>query len=169
MYECIVVMFIIRNVNRFRYYCFYTLVNPSQQVRFANWFHSVLVTFYITCVLTISGIHRSLIIKVLQLNNSRLWCICTFSKIFLFGFSTVICDIISYTPFPHTNIRRFVCFIGATTALWVLLTRSFLPRNKMSSLPFTTNEMISISTSHIFRSWVVIFHLRRLMEFLSLS
>ena len=37
------------------------------------------------------------------------------------------------------------------------------------TLPFTTNEMISISTSHIFRSWVVISHLRRPMSFLSLN
>ena len=37
------------------------------------------------------------------------------------------------------------------------------------NLPFTTNENVSISTSHTFRSWVVIFHLRRLMTFLSLS
>ena len=33
----------------------------------------------------------------------------------------------------------------------------------------TTNEMISISTSQTFRSWVVIFHLRQPMEFLSLN
>ena len=31
--------------------------------------------------------------------------------------------------------------------------------------PFTTNEMISISTSKTFRSWVVTFHLRRPMAF----
>ena len=37
------------------------------------------------------------------------------------------------------------------------------------TLPCTTNEMISISTSHTFRSWVIIFHLRRPMTFLSLS
>ena len=35
--------------------------------------------------------------------------------------------------------------------------------------PFTTNEIISISTSQTSRSWVVIFHLRRPMAFLSLS
>ena len=37
------------------------------------------------------------------------------------------------------------------------------------TLPFTTNEIISVSTSQTFRSWVVIFHLRRPMAFLSLS
>ena len=37
------------------------------------------------------------------------------------------------------------------------------------TLPSTTNEMISISTSQTFRSWVVIFHLRRPMAFLSLN
>ena len=36
-------------------------------------------------------------------------------------------------------------------------------------LPFTTNEMISISTSQTFCSWEVIFRLRRSMAFLSLS
>ena len=35
--------------------------------------------------------------------------------------------------------------------------------------PSTTNEMISISTSHTFHSWVVIFHLRQPMAFLSLN
>ena len=34
---------------------------------------------------------------------------------------------------------------------------------------FTTNEMISITTSQIFRSWVVIYHLCRPVAFLSLS
>ena len=33
------------------------------------------------------------------------------------------------------------------------------------TLPFTKNEMILISTSQTFRSWVVIFHLRRTMAF----
>ena len=33
------------------------------------------------------------------------------------------------------------------------------------TLPSTTNEMISISTSQFFRSWVVIFHLRQPMAF----
>ena len=37
------------------------------------------------------------------------------------------------------------------------------------TLPFTTNEMISISTSQIFCSWLVIYHLRRPMAFLSLN
>ena len=37
------------------------------------------------------------------------------------------------------------------------------------TLPFTTNKMISISTSQTFRSWVVVFHLRRPMAFLSVS
>ena len=37
------------------------------------------------------------------------------------------------------------------------------------TLPFTTNEMISISTSLTFHSWADIFHLRRPMAFLSLS
>ena len=37
------------------------------------------------------------------------------------------------------------------------------------TLRSTTNEMISISTSQTFRSWVVIFHLRQPMEFLSLN
>ena len=37
------------------------------------------------------------------------------------------------------------------------------------TLPFISNEMISISTSQTFRSWVVIFHLRRPMAFSSLS
>ena len=34
---------------------------------------------------------------------------------------------------------------------------------------FTTNEMISIFISQTYRSWVVIFHLRQTMAFLSLS
>ena len=37
------------------------------------------------------------------------------------------------------------------------------------TLPFTTNEMISISTSQTFRFWVEIFHLCRPMAFLSLN
>ena len=37
------------------------------------------------------------------------------------------------------------------------------------TLRSTTNEMISISTSQTFRSWVAIFHLRQPMEFLSLN
>ena len=37
------------------------------------------------------------------------------------------------------------------------------------TLPSTTNEMISISTSQTFRSWVVTFHLRQPMAFLSLN
>ena len=37
------------------------------------------------------------------------------------------------------------------------------------TLPFTTSEMISISTSQTFRSWVVIFHHRRPMACLSLN
>ena len=37
------------------------------------------------------------------------------------------------------------------------------------TLPFTTNDMISISTSQAFRSWVVIFHLHQPMAFSSLS
>ena len=37
------------------------------------------------------------------------------------------------------------------------------------TLPSTTNEMISISTSQTFRSWIVIFHLRRPKAFLSLK
>ena len=37
------------------------------------------------------------------------------------------------------------------------------------TLPSTTNEMISISSSQNFRSWVVIFHLRQPMAFLSLN
>ena len=37
------------------------------------------------------------------------------------------------------------------------------------TLPSTTNEMISISTSQTFRSWVVIFHLRRPVAFLFLN
>ena len=37
------------------------------------------------------------------------------------------------------------------------------------TLPSTTSEMISISTSQIFRSWVVIFHHRRPMACLSLN
>ena len=37
------------------------------------------------------------------------------------------------------------------------------------TLPSTTNEMISISTSQTFRSWLVIFHLRQPMAFLSLN
>ena len=37
------------------------------------------------------------------------------------------------------------------------------------TLWFTTNEMISISTSQTFRSWVVIYHLRRPLTFLSLK
>ena len=37
------------------------------------------------------------------------------------------------------------------------------------TLPSTTNDMISISTSQTFRSWVVIFHLRRPMAFLYLN
>ena len=37
------------------------------------------------------------------------------------------------------------------------------------TLRSTTNEMISISTSQTFRSWVVIFHLRQPMEFVSLN
>ena len=37
------------------------------------------------------------------------------------------------------------------------------------TLPSTTNEMISISTSQTFRSWVVIFHHRRPMACLSLN
>ena len=37
------------------------------------------------------------------------------------------------------------------------------------TLPSTTNEMISISTSQTFRSWVVIFDVRQPMAFLSLN
>ena len=37
------------------------------------------------------------------------------------------------------------------------------------TLPFTTNEMISISTSQTFRPWVDIFHIRWPTAFLSLS
>ena len=37
------------------------------------------------------------------------------------------------------------------------------------TLPSTTNEMVSISTSQTVRSWVVIIHLRRSMELLSLN
>ena len=37
------------------------------------------------------------------------------------------------------------------------------------TLPSTTNEMISISTSQTFGSWVVIFHLHRPKAFLSLN
>ena len=37
------------------------------------------------------------------------------------------------------------------------------------TLRYTKNEMISISTSQTFRSWVVIFHLRQPMAFLSLN
>ena len=37
------------------------------------------------------------------------------------------------------------------------------------TLPSTTNEMISISTSQTFRSWVVTSHLRQPMAFLSLN
>ena len=37
------------------------------------------------------------------------------------------------------------------------------------TLPSTTNEMISISTSQTFRSWVVIFHLCQPIAFLSLN
>ena len=37
------------------------------------------------------------------------------------------------------------------------------------TLLFTKNEMISISTSQTFRSWVVIFYLRRPMAFISLN
>ena len=37
------------------------------------------------------------------------------------------------------------------------------------TLPTTTNEMISIFTSQTFRSWVVIFHRRQPMAFLSLN
>ena len=37
------------------------------------------------------------------------------------------------------------------------------------TLPFSTNEMISISTSQTFCAWVVVFHLRRPMAFLYLS
>ena len=50
----------------------------------------------------------------------------------------------------------------------------FLPRFTLSigrdfTLRSTTNEMISISTSQTFRSWIVIFHLRQPMDFLSLN
>ena len=37
------------------------------------------------------------------------------------------------------------------------------------TLRSTTNEMISISTSQTFRSWVIVFHLRRPMAFLSFN
>ena len=57
-------------------------------------------------------------------------------------------------------------------ALLPLLTYFFYCRSRgiaNFTLPFTTNEMISISTSQSFRSWVVMFHLRRPMAFVSLS
>ena len=56
-----------------------------------------------------------------------------------------------------------------TSASYLDLVLSIGRDGQLHTLPFTTNEMISISTSQTFRSWVVIFHLRRPMAFLSLS
>ena len=56
-----------------------------------------------------------------------------------------------------------------TAASYLVLLLS-LGRMVNFTLPFTSKEMISISTLQTFRSWVVIFHLRRSMVFfLSLS
>ena len=60
--------------------------------------------------------------------------------------------------------------IRLTQGWWI--TQSILVWDKILvdfTLPFTTNEIISISTSQTFGSWAVIFHLRRPKSFLFLS
>ena len=52
---------------------------------------------------------------------------------------------------------------STTSASFLDLLLSIGRDGQLHTLPSTTSEMISISTSQTFRSWVVIFHLRRPM------